>query len=75
MNDWQKLVTKLSKENPGKALGAILPLASKIYRKAKASGLPAVKTMDAKTKDAKTKDAKTMKGVKKARKTAKRRKN
>ena len=70
MNDWQKLVTKLSKENPGKALGAILPLASKIYRKAKASGLPAVKTMDAKTKD-----AKTMKGVKKARKTAKRRKN
>ena len=70
MNDWQKLVTKLSKENPGKALGAILPLASKIYRKAKASGLPAVKT-----KDAKTKDAKTMKGVKKARKTAKRMKN
>ena len=62
-NDWQILVTKLSKENPGKPLGAILPLASKIYRKAKATG--AVKPMDAKTK----------KGVKKARKTAKRRKN
>lgn len=62
MNDWQKLVTKLSKENPGKPLGAILPLASKIYQKAKTqvTGLQAVKTK---------------KGVKKARKTAKRRKN
>lgn len=62
MNDWQKLVAKLSEENPGKALGAILPLASKIYRKAKASGLPAAGAK-----------AKTMKGFKKARKTAKRR--
>ena len=64
-NDWQKLVAKISKENPGKPLGAILPLASKIYKQQKASGLTAVKTTDAKTK----------KGVKKARKTAKRRKN
>lgn len=64
-NDWQKLVTKLSKENPGKPLGAILPLASKIYKQQKASG--AVKTMST--------EVKTKKGVKKARKTAKRRKN
>jgi hypothetical protein len=64
MNDWQKLVTKLSKENPGKPLGAILPLASKIYRKDKANGLPAVGA-----------NAKTKRGIKKARKTAKRTKN
>ncbi len=32
------LVKKLSKENPGKPLGAILPLAKKIYRKGKKHG-------------------------------------
>jgi hypothetical protein len=63
-NEWQKLVAKLSKENPGKPLGAILPLASKIYKKAKTTGLTA-----------KTPEIKTKKSVKKARKTAKRRKN
>ena len=69
MNDWQKLVTKLSRENPGKPLGAILPLASKIYEKMKmqVTGLASVKT--------KTMGAKTKKGIKKTRKTAKRRKN
>lgn len=74
MNDWQKLVTKLSRENPGKPLGAILPLASKIYQEEKkqVTGLAAVKT---KTMGAKTMGAKTKKGVKKTRKTAKRRKN
>lgn len=61
-NDWQKLVTKLSRENPGKPLGAILPLASKIYQKAKMQGTGST-------------EVKTKKGVKKARKTAKRRKN
>ena len=72
MNDWQKLVAKLSEENPGKALGAILPLASKIYRKAKASGLPAAGAKASGLPAAGAK-AKTMKGFKKARKTAKRR--
>lgn len=32
------LVKKLSKEHPGKPLGAILPLAKKIYRKNKNKG-------------------------------------
>ena len=35
MSAWMDLVKKLSKENPGKPLGAILPLAKKIYRKSK----------------------------------------
>jgi hypothetical protein len=35
MTAWMDLVKKLSKENPGKPLGAILPLAKKIYRKSK----------------------------------------
>jgi hypothetical protein len=33
MTAWMDLVKKLSKENPGKPLGAILPLAKKMYRK------------------------------------------
>ena len=33
MSAWTDLVKKLCKENPGKPLGAILPLAKKIYRK------------------------------------------
>ena len=33
MTAWMDLVKKLSKENPGKPLGAILPLAKKLYRK------------------------------------------
>jgi hypothetical protein len=32
MSAWSDLVKKLCKENPGKPLGAILPLAKKIYR-------------------------------------------
>jgi hypothetical protein len=37
------LVKKLSKENPGKPLGAILPLAKKIYSKTKDTGVAAAK--------------------------------
>ena len=32
MSAWSDLVKKLCKENPGKPLGAILPLAKKMYR-------------------------------------------
>lgn len=42
MSAWMDLVKKLSKENPGKPLGAILPLAKKIYRKTKDTGVAAV---------------------------------
>jgi hypothetical protein len=35
MSAWSDLVKKLCKENPGKPLGAILPLAKKIYRGSK----------------------------------------
>lgn len=38
MTAWMDLVKKLSKEHPGKPLGAILPLAKKIYRKNKNKG-------------------------------------
>lgn len=41
MTAWMDLVKKLSKENPGKPLGAILPLAKKIYRGQKDSGATA----------------------------------
>lgn len=34
MSAWSDLVKKLCKENPGKPLGAILPLAKKMYKKA-----------------------------------------
>jgi hypothetical protein len=33
MSAWTDLVKKLCKENPGKPLGAILPLAKKMYKK------------------------------------------
>jgi hypothetical protein len=33
MSAWMDLVKRLSKENPGKPLGVILPLAKKLYRK------------------------------------------
>ena len=33
MSEWTDLVKKLCKENPGKPLGAILPLAKKMYKK------------------------------------------
>ena len=42
MSAWMDLVKKLSKENPGKPLGAILPLAKKIYRKTKDTVVAAV---------------------------------
>ena len=42
MSAWMDLFKKLSKENPGKPLGAILPLAKKIYRKTKDTGVAAV---------------------------------
>ena len=42
MSAWMDLVKKLSKENPGKPLGAILPLAKKIYRKTKDTVVSAV---------------------------------
>ncbi len=42
MSAWMDLVKKLSKENPGKPLGAILPLAKKIYRKSKDTVVSAV---------------------------------
>ena len=32
MSEWTDLVKKLCKENPGKPLGAILPLAKKMYK-------------------------------------------
>lgn len=32
MSAWSDLVKKLCKENPGKPLGAILPLAKKMYK-------------------------------------------
>jgi len=35
MSAWSDLVKKLCKENPGKPLGAILPLAKKMYKKSK----------------------------------------
>jgi hypothetical protein len=35
MSAWSDLVKKLCKENPGKPLGAILPLAKKMYRGSK----------------------------------------
>jgi hypothetical protein len=35
MSAWNDLVKKLCKENPGKPLGAILPLAKKMYKKTK----------------------------------------
>jgi len=35
MSAWTDLVKKLCKENPGKPLGAILPLAKKMYKKSK----------------------------------------
>ena len=35
MSAWTDLVKKLCKENPGKPLGAILPLAKKMYKKTK----------------------------------------
>ena len=35
MSAWSDLVKKLCKENPGKPLGAILPLAKKMYKKTK----------------------------------------
>lgn len=43
MTAWMDLVKKLSKENPGKPLGAILPLAKKIYRGQKDAGVPKTK--------------------------------
>lgn len=33
MSAWMDLVKRLSKENPGKPLQVILPLAKKLYRK------------------------------------------
>ncbi len=47
MSAWSDLVKKLCKENPGKPLGAILPLAKKMYKGNKSSG---VKTTTAKGK-------------------------
>jgi hypothetical protein len=38
MSAWSDLVKKLCKENPGKPLGAILPLAKKMYKKTKSAG-------------------------------------
>jgi hypothetical protein len=35
MSAWSDLVKKLCKENPGKPLGAILPLAKKMYNGSK----------------------------------------
>ena len=43
MSAWMDLVKKLSKENPGKPLGAILPLAKKIYSKTKDTGVATAK--------------------------------
>lgn len=37
MSAWSDLVKKLCKENPGKPLGAILPLAKKMYKGTKKS--------------------------------------
>jgi hypothetical protein len=37
MTAWSDLVTKLCRENPGKPLGAILPLAKKMYKGTKKS--------------------------------------
>lgn len=39
MSAWSDLVKKLCKENPGKPLGAILPLAKKMYKANKSSGV------------------------------------
>ncbi len=38
MSDWTDLVKDLCKKNPGKPLGAILPLAKKMYKPDKKKG-------------------------------------
>lgn len=43
MSAWTDLVKKLCKENPGKPLGAILPLAKKMYKKTKNAGSSTMK--------------------------------
>ena len=45
MSAWTDLVKKLCKENPGKPLGAILPLAKKMYKKTKNAGSSTQKAM------------------------------
>ena len=43
MSAWSDLVKKLCKENPGKPLGAILPLAKKMYKGTKNAAQPTKK--------------------------------
>ncbi len=43
MSAWSDLVKKLCKENPGKPLGAILPLAKKMYKGTKNAAQPTTK--------------------------------
>ncbi len=45
MSAWTDLVKKLCKENPGKPLGAILPLAKKMYKKSKTAASSTQKAM------------------------------
>ena len=45
MSAWTDLVKKLCKENPGKPLGAILPLAKKMYKKSKTAASGTQKAM------------------------------
>ena len=46
MSAWSDLVKKLCKDNPGKPLGAILPLAKKMYRGTKKSTKKVFKKMN-----------------------------
>ncbi len=43
MSAWSDLVKKLCKQNPGKPLGAILPLAKKMYKGTKNAAQPTKK--------------------------------
>lgn len=45
MSAWSDLVKKLCKENPGKPLGAILPLAKKMYKGTKKAVVNTKKSM------------------------------
>ena len=50
MSAWSDLVKKLCKENPGKPLGAILPLAKKMYKGTKNADQPTKKALKKKGK-------------------------
>jgi hypothetical protein len=50
MSAWSDLVKKLCKENPGKPLGAILPLAKKMYKGSKKAASSTQKAFTSKSR-------------------------